>query len=320
MTRSTKILSIVAAALLAVSACSTSAPELPPDSPSEMVTVLSGDGGDGVLEKVTTYDWDDDGAAAGSRFTWIGRDAASTDTATATQAAQASAVLAEFLISDYGSLTAVDSGFLGLSKVTAAQLNPQLIRTYATALAPHLSELVGGKQRAFDPIRTKVADDPSALRNLMSVLVADPEAGRVIVEAAHSTAALYEDAAAAAPPDSDESVDDLRAAGSLLGAAYGAVKLGNSDIPTPSVGEASSEMAVRVATKLVPADPNPAIVSKYVQDGRLMSPAEVENKFSNTAMRTYYLDLQHYISTKGFEDGMSAFHTAFMASAGVPPP
>lgn len=285
-----------------------------------MVTMLSGDGGSDALQKVTTYDWDDDGAAAGSRFTWIGRDAASTDTPTAAQAAQGAAALAGFLIADYNTLTAVDSGFLGLSKVTAAQLNPQLIRDYATALAPQVSELAGGKQSAFDPVRAKIADDPSALRNLMSVFVADPEAGRVIVEAAHSAAGLYEDAAAAAPPGSGASVDDLRAAGLLLGAAYGAVKLADNDIPTPSVGEATSEMAGRIATKLVPVDPNPAIVSKYVRDGRLMSPTEVENQFSSTAMRTYYLDLQNYISSKGFEDGMSAFHTAFMASAGVPPP
>lgn len=77
-------------------------------------------------------------------------------------------------------------------------------------------------------------------------------------------------------------------------------------------------MTVRVASILVPADPNPAIVSKYVQDGRLMSPAEVENKFLDTAMRTYYLDLQSYIGTKGFEDGNDAFFAAFKDSAGVP--
>jgi hypothetical protein len=77
-------------------------------------------------------------------------------------------------------------------------------------------------------------------------------------------------------------------------------------------------MAVRVAAILVPADPNPAIVSKYVEGGRLMRPAEVEDKYSITAMRTYYLDLQNYIGTKGFEDGHNAFFTAFKDSAGVP--
>jgi hypothetical protein len=313
-----RILSVLTVMLLAVTACSTPAPELPPDSPSEMVTVLTSDRGDEVLEKVTTYAWDDDGATAGSRFTWIGRDAASTDTATQTRAGQAAAVLTEFLMSNYDKLMAVDSGFLGLSKVTAAQLNPQLIRTYATALAPHLSEVVGGKQSAFDPVRAKVADDPSALRDLISVFVADPEAGRTAVQAAHSAAELYEHAAAGAPPGSDESVEALRAAGTLMGAAFGAVSLANSDIPTPSSGEATSEMAVRVAAILVPADPNPAIVSKYVENGRLMSPSEVESKFSSTAMRTYYLDLQNYISTKGFAEGQDAFFAAFKESSGVP--
>ena len=315
MTRSTRILSILVAVLMAVSACGTSPPELPPDSPSEMVSVLTGDTGDDVLKNVTTYEWDDGGAAAGARFTWIGADGGD-----ASQATQAAAVLTEFLMANHGALMTADSGFLGLSKVAAAQLNPVLIQSYASALAPHLGELVGGEQGAFDSLRTQVTDDPLAVRKLLSVFVADPEAGRTIVEAAHTAAKQYEDAATAAPPGSDESVADLRAAGSLLGAAYGAVKVAGSDIPTPPIGEATNDMAVRVAEILVPADPNPAKVSKYIQDGRLMSPSDVESMFSNTAMRTYFLDLQDYISGKGFGNGMNAFHEAFMTSSGVPPP
>ena len=310
MIRSIRFLVVLATALITVSACSTSTPELPPDSPSEMLSMLTS--GDDLLTKVTTHEWDDGGAAAGARFTWISQQD--------NDANQAAAALANFFISDHTKLAALDSGFLGLTKVSAAQLNPQLIRSYATALAPHLGELVGGRQTAFDSLRTQVADDPLALRNLLSVFVADPEAGRTAVEATHALAEQYEEAAAADPPDSDESVAALKAAGSLLGAAYGAVELANSDIPTPSNGPADSEMAVRIAAILVPADPNPAIVSKYVRDGRLMSPAEVESKFSTSAMRTYYLDLQNYIGTKGFEDGQNAFFTAFKDSSGVPPP
>ncbi|MFI5506052.1 hypothetical protein ACIA48_01180 [Mycobacterium sp. NPDC051804] len=267
-------------------------------------------GRDDLLTNVTTYGWDDGGTAAGARFTWISQQD--------NDANQAAAALANFLMSNHTKLAALDSGFLGLTKVSAAQLNPQLVRSYATALAPHLGELVGGRQSAFDSLRAQVADDPLALRNLLSVFVADPEAGRTAVEATHASAEQYEEAAAADPPDSDESVAALKAAGSLLGAAYGAVELANSDIPTPSSGQATSEMAVRIAAILVPADPNPAIVSKYVQDGRLMSPTEVEKQFSSTAMRTYYLDLQNYIGTKGFEDGHNAFFAAFKDSSGVP--
>ncbi|ORB62895.1 hypothetical protein [Mycolicibacterium tusciae] len=305
-----RLLGVLAAAVVTVSACGTSTPELPPDSPSEMLNVLTSDRGDDVFNNVTTYEWDDDGAAAGARFTWIGEDDGAAN--------QGAATMVEYLISNHGELSALDSGFLGLTKVPAAQLNPQLIRDYATALAPHLGQLVGGRQGAFDSLRTQMADDPLALRTLLSVFVADPEAGRTAVAATHAAAEQYEEAAAAAPPDSDESVAALRAAGSLLGAAYGAVALADSDIPTPSSGRATSEMAVRVATILVPADPNAAIVSKYVEDGRLMSPAAVENKFSDTAMRTYYLDLQNYIGTKGFEDGNNAFSAAFKDSSGVP--
>lgn len=310
MIRKIRVLAVLATVVVAVSACDTSAPELPPSSQSEMLSALTGDGGNDLLKSVTTYRWDDGGEAAATRFSWISRDDGA--------AKQGAAVLAGFLMSNHSKLMAVDSGFLGLSKIPAAQLNPQLVRGYATALTPHFSELVGGRQSAFDSVRTQVADEPLALRNLLSVFVADPEAGRTAVEAAHTAAEHYEEAAAAAPPDSDESVAVLKAAGSLLGAAYGAAELANSDIPTPSSGEATSEMAVRVATILVPADPNPAIVSKYVEGGRLMPPAEVESTYSVTAMRTYYLDLQNYIGTKGFADGHDEFFAAFKDSAGVP--
>lgn len=310
MIRKIRILGGLAAAFIAVSACSTSVPELPPDSPSQMVNELTSAQGAHDLNSVTTYELNDDDAAAGARFTWIGQNG--------DDANRAAAVLAEYLIRNHSKLTALDSGFLGLTKVSAAELNPQLVRDYATALAPHVGELVGGNESAFDSVRTQVADEPLTLRNLLSIFVADPEAGRTAIEATHASAEHYEEAAAAAPPDSDESVADLKAAGSLLGAAYGAVDLANSDIPTPTSGEATSEMAVRVATIRVPADPNPAIVSKYVEGGKLMPPAEVESKYSSTAMRTYYLDLQNYIGTKGFEDGHNAFFAAFKDSAGVP--
>lgn len=280
-----------------------------------MVEVLTSDTGDADLKKLTTYEWGDDGAAAGAQFTWIGQSAASMDRDAAAQAAQAAAALAEFLIADHAALMAVGSGFLGLSKVPAAQLNPQLIRSYAAALAPFFGDLVGGQQHAFDTVRSQVLADPSALRNLLSVLVADPEAGRTAVEAARVAAERYEDAAAADPPGSDESVADLTAAGSLLGASFGAVKQAGSDIPTRTSGEALNDMAVRIASILVRSDPNPAKVSKYVQNGALMTPDEVERTFSNAAMRTYFLDLQDYISTKGFGDGLSAFQDAFKATS-----
>lgn len=315
MTRSTRTISILAAMLIAVSACGSSPPELPPDSPSAMVEVLTSDTGNADLKKLTTYEWDDDGAAVGAQFTWIGENAASTDGAVAAQAAQAAAALAEFLIADHAALMAVGSGFLGLSKVPAAQLNPLLVRSYSAALAPFFGDLVGGQQQAFETVRTEVLADPSALRNLLSVLVADPEAGRTAVETARVAAERYEDAAAADPPGGDESVTDLTAAGSLLGSSFGAVKQEGSDIPTRTSGEALNDMAVRIASTLVRSDPNPAKVSKYVQDGALMTPDEVERTFSNAAMRTYFLDLQDYISTKGFGDGLSAFQDAFKATS-----
>ncbi|MCT7661230.1 hypothetical protein [Mycobacterium deserti] len=316
MKHTTNLLGILAACIIAVSACGTAPPELPPDSPPAMSQLLASDEADDVLNRLTTYAWDDDGAAAATRFTWIGADAHATEAGAASQANQAAAVLAEFLLTHHNNLTAIKSGFLGSSKVTAAQLNPLLIRSYATALAPYIKDLAGGQDAAFQAPRTQVSDDPSALRGLLSVLVADPEAGRLIAESVQSAAEMYEDYAASAASDSDESVTDLRAAGSLLGAVAGAARQTGAEIPVSTGGEALNDMAVRTASTLLRSDPNPGEVGKYVRGGKLMPPAEVEREFSKNAMRTYFLDLQEYLSDRGFGDGLSAFNNAFRTSSG----
>ena len=203
--------------------------------------MLTSDMGDDVLKKVTTYEWDDDGEPPGPIHAdrlEMGR----RFTDNAGRSGNRRVPHGEPQLSGR-----LDSGFLGLSKVPAAQLSPLLMRSYATALAPHIGELVGGHRAPSTPSGRRWRTIRWRCEILVSVFVADPEAGRTAVEATHSAAEQYEIDAAAAPPDSDESVADLRAAGSLLGAAYGAVKLAGSDIPTPPVGEATNDVAVRVA-------------------------------------------------------------------------
>ena len=200
-----RVICLVLIAFFTISACSTSTPTLPPDSPSDVYSWLTSNSADNYLYEVTTYPWDDNGGAAGARFTWIGLDAASADRDAASQAAKSAAVITDFLITDHSDLTSVGSGFLGMTKVSAAELNPLLIRSYSDVLAPYVGQTVRGTDASFDSVRSKVADDPAALRNLLAILVADPEAGRTIAEAADTAAARFEDAAAAAAPDSEES-------------------------------------------------------------------------------------------------------------------
>lgn len=52
------------------------------------------DRGDDIFDNVTTYEWDDDGAAAGARFTWIGADDGAAN--------QGAATMAKYLTSNHG--------------------------------------------------------------------------------------------------------------------------------------------------------------------------------------------------------------------------
>ena len=203
----------------------------------------------------------------------------------------------------------------------AAQLNPLLIRSYADALAPYVDQMVSGDDEPFGSLRSKVTEDPAGLRSLLAVLVADPDAGQTMARAADTASAGFEDDAASAPPDSDASVADLVAAGSLLGSVEGAVThVGAAGVSTPTIGEALNDLSVRIAATLVRNDPNPATLSRYVRNGQLMAPADVEREFTQDEMRNYFLSLRSYLSEKGLGDGLDAFQDAFRAGSGETSP
>lgn len=319
MTRPTLLWPLLAV-LVVITGCGSSPPTLPSDTSSAVSEVLTSDSGQEFLSDITTYEWDDDGDAAGARFDWIGGDASSAQGDAASQANQSAAVLADFLLSHDDDLMSVGSGFIGITKMPAAELNPLLIRSYAWALAPYLNRMVSGDDPAFESLRSTIVDDPAALRNMLSVIVADPEGARTLADAANAAAGILEDSAAAAPPDSDDSVADLRAAGMLLGAVAGAVThTGTTDVPTQTFGEALNGLSVRIATTLVRTDPNPASLSKYIRNGQLMAPADVEREFTADELRSYFLSLRGYLSEKGLGDALSVFQSAFRASSGEAP-
>jgi hypothetical protein len=176
--RGCAIIAILAATL---TACG-SAPSLPADSsPPAMEALLTGTGGPTFLHDISTYGWSDGGAEAGQRFGWIGTDAASADSAAATQAGQSADVLAQFLADNYDDLMKLHHGFLGLSKETLGDRNPQLLRAYANALAPF-------SQAMFDPdaaVKGFMALDrkPSYLSrttNVFALMDTDVAAGRLL--------------------------------------------------------------------------------------------------------------------------------------------
>jgi hypothetical protein len=305
--------------LFGTQGCAKSSPTLPPDSPTKVHTLLAGASADDFLTQITTYAWNDDGAAAGARFSWISRDAAAKDASAAARAEQSADVLAEFLLNHHDELVSIRSGFLGLSKRTAAQENPILIRSYARALAPYLGRLVGHNGSAFESVQTAIASDPSALRDLLSVVVPDTEAGQTIARAANASAGSFEDAAVAAWSAGKDTTGDLTSAGTLLGSVAGAVQqAGSRDVRVPTTGETLNQLTVRIATTVVRTDPNPTAIQEYVQNGQLMDAAAVERALSADVLRSFFLTLRGYLNEKGFAESLNAFQDAYTAAASVP--
>lgn len=319
----TRIVALICALLLTLSAtaaCGGNPPDLPPNSPRDVHRILTGDSATDFLTAITTHPWDDDGAAAGERFTWIGRDAASPNDDAAVRASQAAAAVADFLLAEHNDLMSVRAGFMGLTRTPAAQLNPALFRSFAVAVAPYLGRMVNGVDAEFAAVRDTVIHNPTALRNLLTVMMTDSEAANSLIQGANDAAGRLEDAATAAPPGSQDSVANLAAAGSLLGAAAGAAgQARTTGISPPVVDNAHNEMSIRIATVLVRVDPNPGTVSMYVRNGRLMTPADVEQQFGADELQAYYGTLTNYLTEKGFGEAIAAFENAFRTSSGETP-
>lgn len=207
-------------------------------------------------------------------------------------------------------------GLFGLSKMNAAQRNPELIRSYASALAPFLGDLVSGDNEDFASIRQVVAEDPVALRELLAVLVGDSAAGQTILDAGRVAMAGWTDDAFEAWRAGADVKPALSSAGKLLGSISGAVELtGVAGVDAPESGGAMNEVVLRLATAMVPRDPDPAIVRQYLQGGKLLGPAAVSEKFGSDQMSSYYLTVEEYVSAKGFGWAMSGFVNDFVAVA-----
>src|SRR5262245_2020892 len=111
------------------------APELPADDAATYQMVTGGDGQQ-FLRHISSHDWDDGGKAAADRLSWIARDARSADEAAARRAGEAAHAIATFLAENRDELSALPAGWFGLRHRPVGELNPELVRGYASALTP----------------------------------------------------------------------------------------------------------------------------------------------------------------------------------------
>jgi hypothetical protein len=271
-------LAVLAVFVLALVACA-KAPDLPANDAASY-EVLTGSNGQDFLREISSEDWNDGGRAAAQGLSWIAQEANSTDGPTARRAAEAAHAIAVFLAGDKGELLRLSSGWFGLQHRSLGELNPELVRGYASALTPFQGALIGDveSERGFEIIGNGA--DVSAARDVFAVIDTDTQAADQFKEAAYQRIKgyLHSYAEAVVRGERDRLVD-LQHAAELAGVVEGGQRdSGNEAIETTTaqfwINWAGYEIAAahgaRPGTDGIPTE-------FFDRDGLLKSPDDVTN-------------------------------------------
>lgn len=278
------------------------APVLPADD-SATYELLTGPGGQKYLWQISSHDWDDKGTAAAARLSWISRDAQSADMAAAQRAGKAAHALTTFLADNKDKLFRLSTGWLGLQHRDVGQLNPALVKGYASTLIPFQGAIVGDvrSMRGFEIVGDGI--DLSAARNVVAVIDTNTEAGNTFNDAAQQRVRAYLHAyAAAAVSKNTDNLVDLQHAAGLAGVLAGGQRIsGNSAVETRTaqywINWAGYELAAALGARLG----EPDIPDQYfTADGRLKAPDQVsKNDLDGLATALENFTFRHGFQTLG---------------------
>ena len=302
MTRA-KVAASAALLVLAVIlvACGSS-PTLPADDVATYQMLTHGNG-QGFLREISTQEWDDRGKQAAARFSWIARDAQSTNEDAAQRAGEAAHAIAKFLGDNRDDLMRVSTGWFGLQHRSLGQLNPELVRGYASALIPFQGALIGNVKpvRGFE--LTGDGLDQSSARSVFAVIDTDTQAGTEFKDAAyqrvHSYLRAYAEAVVGRNPDG---LTALRNAADLAGVVEGGQReSGNTAVQTATAQHWINLAGYEVAAAMGVRPDGPDIPDKFFQpDGRLKSPEQVsKNDLSGFATALEIFTFNHGLQNLG---------------------
>lgn len=289
---------------MTATACS-SAPALPTDrSPSATHDLLTGPNGQDFLESVSTYAWDDRGAATAGLIEWVAPDAVSPDERTAARAGETAAAIAHFLADRSPSLQAVDTGFLGSDVTTVGKLNPQLTQAFATALGPFQGAMVCDPRgvTGFPLLETPCEAAVLKARPIFAALSTDPSAYAFFADAAHERVDGY--LRTYADNDPTDVANPLPSALSYAGRLLGLVTAGarttpNSSIEPPNIVDEMLHARYVMARAMLTRNSALAFPGDYVRNGELMTPDEVRDAFGTRGFENYSQALTSFLRANG---------------------
>ena len=292
-------------ALSAISACGADAPALPSDmSPVAVHELITGPDGAAFLASISTYSWEDGGAAAAELFEWIKGDATSADTATATRAGETANVLARFLSDNGDELLDMSAGFLNLDQTNVGQRNPDLVAAYASALTPFQGRMVCDHRTTVVFELIKGGCDPSILAAgpIFEVLSTNQDAYKQFSDAIYERIDRYVQLYADNDPTSTQNPYP-----SML--AYSGRLLGLLTVGARKAGIAPPDMEIEVvnvnyvlARAILDREPSSAFPSKFVQDGRILSPTDAERSLTAADYSEYKDSLVRFLDQAGNVD------------------
>jgi uncharacterized protein YukE len=91
------------------------------------------------------------------------------------------------------------------------------------------------------------------------------------------------------------------------------------NVSTKTVTQALNETNYYIAQSLVGNDPNLGAMTPYVENGRLLSPDEVKQRYPD-GLRNYYFVLDQYVADRGYENPMDTFYREYQSAGGINTP
>jgi hypothetical protein len=253
------------------------APTLPPDD-TATYQLLTGGNGQEFLRQISSHDWDDGGQAAAERLSWIARDAESTDESTAKRAGEAAHEIAVFIAGNKDELSRLSSGWFGFQHRSVGELNPELVRGYASALSPFQGALVGDVKSVSGFTIIGDGADVSSARNVFAVIDTNTQAGKDFNDSAYQRVKDYlHTYAEAVAGGKREGLVALQHAAELAGVVDGGQReSGNEAIKTETAQHWMNWAGYEVASAMGVRPDGPEIPNQFfAPDGHLTSPDQV---------------------------------------------